>query len=111
MRVLYTSAPWRVAPLSGPFGRRIVRDLEDGMIFDVAKVYGNTSNTATEANARLVAAAPELLEALIAAADALSLGKEYQGNVLEVVAAARDAITKARMPAIPARKRKRAGAA
>ena len=49
-----------------------------------------------EANANLIAAAPELYEALERAVEALTQGNEYQGEVLEVMAEGRTALAKAR---------------
>ena len=49
----------------------------------------------SEANARLCAAAPDMLNALELALPALEQGREYYGEVLQVAAAVREAIQKA----------------
>lgn len=54
----HTPAPWNWEPLNGEL---IVKECSDGSSFTLAEV--NTKNPVWEANARLIAAAPELLEA------------------------------------------------
>lgn len=74
--VKHTPGPWKAnegkAPRTrcGSFGREVVgnryEDSEGVTYTVVAQVEGNqTSQLTTEANARLIAAAPDLLEALI----------------------------------------------
>lgn len=58
-----TKGPWRVIPAHGPYGRIVIHDEGADLHSEVAKVYGHTPDCA-EGNARLIAAAPELLEAL-----------------------------------------------
>jgi hypothetical protein len=85
-----------------------MHDIGNGVSFEVAKVYGTTPRHA-EGNALLVAAAPELLSALRECLLALELGKEFQGEVLEVIATGLEAVNKATLA--PLRSAKAGGAA
>lgn len=70
----HTPGPWHVDEPPYEFNRYISgnahKDGDDWVSTSVAKVLGNaTSRNVTEANARLIAAAPELLDAVKELAD------------------------------------------
>ena len=96
----HTPGPWKVSHETDISG--IENDPANGCVgaVDVAHVYLRTVPGRTEANARLIAAAPELLEALSAFLRAPSVGSNGPGSSTIVVQdfnlrAARAAIAKA----------------
>ena len=62
MKTNHTPGPWRVKKRK--MDARIFGNVDGGPIATVHYVIENASNPHDEANARLIAAAPELLEAL-----------------------------------------------
>lgn len=63
----YTPGPWRVLPEHGAQSRWIIGDAEGGSIADCEPPGPWITGDEADANARLIAAAPELLAALIQA--------------------------------------------
>ncbi len=98
-RIQHTSGPWRINS-----GGRILaqwgigRDLFVGMIVGetpvAAVVHDGSGDMEAQANARLIAAAPELLEALCMMMNWHDNDRHY----MEAVDAARAAIAKATQP-------------
>jgi hypothetical protein len=93
--------PWDVEEGWRKFER--IREHAERVISEFQKEeesHGNVDSTLPPlrvANAaQLVVAAPELYAALVDAIEALEQGREYQGEVLEVIAGAREALAKAR---------------
>lgn len=73
----HTPAPWRVSPIAGENGGIAIEadDPADGLQFQVCEIWGIDCDTTIDdrahANARLIAAAPDLLAALRDASDEL----------------------------------------
>lgn len=101
METKHTPGPWHVAT-KRIFGKASVHDVNDGTV--AATRIGNRKGYAhteaeDQANARLIAAAPDLLEhceTLVAALNRRLSGNTNHGNIDELALLnARDAITKA----------------
>jgi len=63
----HTAGPWKLRFLDhmeGEFGREIWINTADSHEYNIAEIMGSSTKGEQEANARLVAAAPELLEAV-----------------------------------------------
>lgn len=69
---MYTLGPWRDGSLSFSTGWRCVVNLPNGRCIDVADPRNRPTDEEDRANARLIAAAPELLAALKECAPALA---------------------------------------
>jgi len=87
--MIYTSAPWEAKPETDYVPAQVFADGRE-----LARVYGETRET-RKGNARLMAAAPAMYEALVNVLEALQQGKEYQGEILEVIAQVREALRRA----------------
>jgi hypothetical protein len=64
----HTPGPWAIEQFAHPYGRHedrtITRRLANGNPFRIGRAYNIAGPEETDANARLIAAAPELLAAL-----------------------------------------------
>ena len=92
MRTNHTPGPWHVVTIDGSIGSV---EAEDGSAVAQAQPRGtlrNPDHNERRANTRLIAAAPELLEALIDLVDACD------GNYMELTDIAKAAINKATKP-------------
>jgi hypothetical protein len=101
----HTEGPWRITGgMAGTGGRLIEAHPGTGCCFDVARVelppFGPDRDAARDANARLIAAAPTMLDALerIAAMERLPIGdqSEEMSSRLEAARVACAALAKAR---------------
>lgn len=94
----HTPGPWHTG--DGTMGRRIVYDARGMAIADAKLFHGKRASGEDFANARLIAAAPDLLLALQMAMPALDsvraqFPRHPSDDSIDVVAAARAAIRKA----------------
>ena len=76
----FTPGPWFKDVVTGSAPRYRIVALTSGGKVDVLNVYeaGQPDDSATEANVRLAAAAPDLLEALASAERALAIAASYR---------------------------------
>lgn len=81
----YTPGPWKSERGSGDFGRDITAD-------NGRRIVAHTICSGHRENARLIAAAPELLTAAKGAVAALTQPKTYQADIDAAVKWLRDAI-------------------
>ena len=91
MKVTHTPGPWRV-------GKKYVTDIypNDGGMLVARVMTGGISNNKSHANARLIAAAPELLAALQSIAETVVYAPEGgHEEVSDCVRIAKQAIAKA----------------
>lgn len=99
----HTSGPWEILPYSGGQAPIVWTDHKDGWTWDIAHVAMEPGDGTQEANARLIAAAPDLLAALQAAVEcrmvpissALEGGANKHSRQVHVADQIRAAITKA----------------
>lgn len=92
----HTPGPWRV--YHAPYNQLSVgTDVEDitGPDFEICR-FGDTNDSEDEANARLIAAAPELLEALEGAVPFLEADQRICDFEVAPLTKARTAIAKAK---------------
>ena len=65
MSTKHTPGPWKAAgELTKPGDFLIKQDISDGPCYHIGEVWNTNGNGENAANARLIAAAPELLDAL-----------------------------------------------
>ena len=86
-RGAHTPGPWRAEKLHPKYPDTLVRYVEAGAYYEVATLYGGglekeTARSAIEANASLIAAAPELLEALAAISEMYSHAWDREDGAL-----------------------------
>jgi len=97
----HTPGPWLVEPATENHGPYITNDLRNVTICDLyflqSKGFYTHCEEEAEANARLIAAAPDLLEALTKTVDALDAVLDERGTVGydDIVDAGRAVIAKA----------------
>ena len=100
----HTPGPWHIEQFTSGYSkhedRTISHRLESGNMLRIARAYNVMGPNETDANARLIAAAPDLLAACHALmrAEAMQEGKrggEIMGQISLAIDAARAAIAKA----------------
>jgi hypothetical protein len=74
----HTPGPWQLLPRTEDLPAYVCKDANDKLNTEIAVIYRATDDC--DANARLIAAAPELLEALEACFSALNNEGRYQGE-------------------------------
>ena len=95
-KATYTPGPWKIELASVGFPKPLMIFPEDQVNYQpIAKIFPMDTPSMTEANARLVAAAPKLLEALRIMIDAVNVDQPDSLIVFASIEKAKAAIAKA----------------